>query len=109
MQQSSVRPSGLNVGFIRLHRPEGASHVYVVDLTRCELSPACIRFREENWIVDSRGFMPSSEARNTDNFTTKEQADEFFAWWLQSKLEDKFNITQYSGIPGPMPEQYVKS
>ena len=103
MQQSALKPSGLNVGFIRLQRPEGASHVHIVDITRFELSPACIRFREENWIVDSKGFIPSSEGRNTDDFHAKQYADEFFAWWLQSKLEDKFSIVQFLGNPGPLP------
>ena len=103
MRMSDAPPSGTAKGFIRLQKVQGATYVQIVDLTRYELTNQCIRFREENWISTKGSLFPSSMGRNTDDFNTMSTADEYFAWWLKSKVDDRYTILHVGGAPGPLP------
>ena len=109
MQVSDIKPSGKVVGFVRLQKKIGAQHIRIVDFTRFELTKQCIRFREENWVVTEHETIPAVTGRNTDDFTSVDSANECFAWWLKSKLDDNYVVLQVSGNPGPMPTNTVKA
>ena len=103
MQFSDTKPTGTVVGFIRLQKKIGAQHIRLVDFTRYELTKNCIRFREENWVVTQDATVPAMMGRNTDNFMSMDGANECFAWWLKTKLDDHYTVLQVNGSPGPLP------
>jgi len=105
MHLSDKKPTGTNVGYVRLQKRMGASFVQIVDFTRYELSPQCVRFREENWVATKDKVNASSRGRNTDDFHRAIWADEHFAWWLKTKLDDGYSILKIDGNPGPLPQR----
>ena len=109
MHVTDKKPPGKNVGYVRVHKKNGATYVQIVDLTRYESSVHSVRFREENWITTKDSTYPSITGRTTDDFNNAAWADEHFAWWLKTKLDDGYAILAVEGTPGPLPSLTVET